>query len=90
VLKGEMSLVGPRPERPYFVEQFSSEIPTYHLRHRVPAGITGLSQVHGLRGDTSIPERVRFDNRYIDAWSIRREVLILVSTLRTFVTRGAR
>jgi exopolysaccharide biosynthesis polyprenyl glycosylphosphotransferase len=90
VLRGEMSLVGPRPERPFFVEQYASEIPQYQLRHRVPVGITGLSQVHGLRGDTSIPERVRFDNHYIDAWSLRREVIILISTLRTFVSRTAR
>jgi exopolysaccharide biosynthesis polyprenyl glycosylphosphotransferase len=90
VVRGEMSLVGPRPERPYFVERFAAEIPSYRLRHRVPAGITGLSQVHGLRGDTSIEERVRFDNRYIDAWSLRRDLVILLATVRTFVCRSTR
>ncbi|MDQ4145734.1 MAG: sugar transferase, partial [Actinomycetota bacterium] len=65
VLKGDMSLVGPRPERPYFVDLFSDLYPSYNARHRLPAGITGWSQVHGLRGDTSIEERAAFDNYYI-------------------------
>ncbi len=61
-----MSLVGPRPERPHFVEQFSQHIPRYTARHRVPAGLTGWSQARGLWGDTSIEERARFDNYYIE------------------------
>ncbi len=66
VLKGDMSLVGPRPERPFFVEQFEQEVPRYGDRHRVPVGLTGLSQVNGLRGDTSIADRAWFDNHYIE------------------------
>jgi exopolysaccharide biosynthesis polyprenyl glycosylphosphotransferase len=66
VLRGEMSLVGPRPERPFFVDQFQQGIPCYADRHRVPVGITGWAQVNGLRGDTSIEERTVFDNHYIE------------------------
>lgn len=81
VLRGHMSLVGPRPERPYFVDRFEEEFDGYSARHRVPVGITGLAQIHGLRGDTSIAERVRFDNRYIDSWSLWRDVKILLRTV---------
>jgi lipopolysaccharide/colanic/teichoic acid biosynthesis glycosyltransferase len=79
VLKGEMSLVGPRPERPHFVEQFAAEIPGYSHRLRVPVGLTGLAQVRGLTGGTSISERARFDNRYIEDWSV-------LGDLRTLAT----
>jgi exopolysaccharide biosynthesis polyprenyl glycosylphosphotransferase len=81
VLRGEMSLVGPRPERPHFVAQFDIEVPRYGDRHRVPAGVTGWAQVHGLRGDTSIAERSRFDNAYIENWSVWRDVGILCHTV---------
>lgn len=81
ILRGEMSLVGPRPERPFFVEQFKADIPRYDDRHRVPVGLTGLAQVHGLRGDTSIEERARFDNHYIENWSLWRDLVILVQTV---------
>jgi lipopolysaccharide/colanic/teichoic acid biosynthesis glycosyltransferase len=81
VLRGDMSLVGPRPERPYFAEQFEREIPRYRDRHRMRAGLTGWAQVHGLHGDTSIHERVRFDNAYIDNWSLWLDIVILVRTL---------
>ncbi len=81
ILRGQMSLVGPRPERPFFVEQFKAEIPHYDDRHRVPIGLTGLAQVHGLRGDTSIEERARFDNHYIENWSLWRDLTILMQTL---------
>jgi exopolysaccharide biosynthesis polyprenyl glycosylphosphotransferase len=81
ILRGQMSLVGPRPERPFFVEQFKAEIPHYDDRHRVPGGLTGLAQVHGLRGDTSIEERARFDNHYIENWSLWRDLTILMQTL---------
>jgi len=81
VLKGEMSLVGPRPERPFFVSRFDDEIPNYSDRHRVPVGMTGWAQIHGLRGDTSLEERVRFDNDYIENWSLTGDLSIL---LRTF------
>lgn len=80
VFRGDMSLVGPRPERPYFVERFSQTHPGYAARHRMPTGITGLAQVHGLRGDTSIEDRARFDNAYIDNWSLWQDVCLLLRT----------
>ncbi|MFC8274488.1 sugar transferase [Streptomyces sp. NPDC057271] len=80
VLRGDMSLVGPRPERPYFVTQFSRVHDGYADRHRMPVGLTGLAQVHGLRGDTSIEDRCRFDNHYIDHWSLWQDVRILLRT----------
>jgi exopolysaccharide biosynthesis polyprenyl glycosylphosphotransferase len=80
VLMGQMSLVGPRPERPFFSDRFRSRISGYEDRQRVPAGITGWAQVHGLRGDTSITERSRFDNQYIEHWSIWRDTVILART----------
>jgi len=81
VLRGDMSLVGPRPERPYFTERFGREILRYSDRARMPAGITGWAQVHGLNGDTSIFERARFDNQYIEYWSPWLDVAILGRTL---------
>jgi exopolysaccharide biosynthesis polyprenyl glycosylphosphotransferase len=80
ILRGDMSLVGPRPERPHFVSEFRQEHPHYVARHRVPSGLTGLAQVHGLRGDTSIAERARFDNYYIENWSLWLDVKILLRT----------
>jgi lipopolysaccharide/colanic/teichoic acid biosynthesis glycosyltransferase len=80
VVRGDMSLVGPRPERPFFVEQFKQEVPHYQDRHRVPVGLTGLAQVNGLRGDTSIDERAWFDNHYIDNWSMGHDLVILART----------
>lgn len=88
VLRGDMSLVGPRPERPHFVERFSREVDRYADRHRVPVGLTGWAQVHGLRGDTSIEDRARFDNYYIDNWSVWLDLVILARTL-THVLRTA-
>lgn len=89
IAKGDMSLVGPRPERPFFVERFAREIPGYPDRHRVPAGLTGWAQVHGLRGDTSIEERAMFDNEYIEYWSLWRDIVILVRTVKSlFVGEG--
>lgn len=81
VLKGDMSLVGPRPERPEYVEQFCLAVPRYLHRHRVPVGMTGLAAVNGLRGDTSIEDRADFDNWYIDNWSLWLDVKILIRTL---------
>jgi exopolysaccharide biosynthesis polyprenyl glycosylphosphotransferase len=81
VLRGDMTLVGPRPERIYFVELLAGQFPRYMARHRVPAGLTGWAQVNGLRGDTSIEDRVRFDNYYIENWSLWLDVQILVRTL---------
>ncbi|MTE21806.1 exopolysaccharide biosynthesis polyprenyl glycosylphosphotransferase [Streptomyces sp. TRM43335] len=88
VLRGDMSLVGPRPERPYFVQRFSGLHPGYAARHRMPAGITGLAQVHGLRGDTSIEDRARFDNHYIDTWSLWQDVRILLHTAGSLFRLG--
>ncbi|MZD04906.1 transferase, partial [Streptomyces sp. SID5785] len=85
VFRGDMSLVGPRPERPYFVLQFGEAHPGYGERHRVPTGITGLAQINGLRGDTSIEDRCRFDNAYIDQWSLWRDITILLRTAAEFV-----
>ena len=87
ILRGEMSLVGPRPERPYFVEQYRAVYPTYDSRHRAPAGLTGHAAVNGLRGDTSIEERARFDNRYIDTWSLWGDAKILLRTVGCVVRR---
>jgi exopolysaccharide biosynthesis polyprenyl glycosylphosphotransferase len=81
VLRGDMSLIGPRPERPHFVEQFGSEVPHYQDRHRAPVGITGWAQVHKLRGDTSIAERVRMDNYYIEHWTPWLDLVIALRTL---------
>jgi lipopolysaccharide/colanic/teichoic acid biosynthesis glycosyltransferase len=88
VLKGEMSLVGPRPERPYFVDQFRVAVPGYDDRHRVPAGMTGWAQVHGLRGDTSIKDRAVFDNHYVENWSLWRDLVILARTVGALVNLG--
>ena len=80
VLKGEMSLVGPRPERPYFVAQFSQELPDYMQRHSVLPGLTGWAQLNGLRGNTSISMRLDFDLYYIRRWSIWFDLFILFMT----------
>lgn len=88
VLRGDMTLVGPRPERPHFVAQFSGSMPRYLARHRVPAGLTGWAQIHGLRGDTSIEERAQFDNRYIENWSLWSDIKILLRTAAS-VFRGS-
>ncbi len=90
VFKGEMSLVGPRPERPVFVDRFKSEIPHYMLRHKVKAGITGWAQVNGWRGDTSLKHRIEFDLYYIRNWSYFLDIKILWLTLwKGFINRNA-
>lgn len=85
VFVGTMSLVGPRPERPEYVERFCAEVPRYWTRHRVPAGLTGLAAVHGLRGDTSIADRAYFDNLYIDNWSLWLDLKIMARTVLAVV-----
>jgi Undecaprenyl-phosphate glucose phosphotransferase len=81
VLRGEMSLVGPRPERPVFIEEFRRNIPRYMLRHKVRAGMTGWAQVNGLRGNTSVEQRIRYDLYYIENWSLLLDLKILCLTL---------
>lgn len=81
VLRGEMSLVGPRPERPPLIEEFRSSIPKYMLRHKMKAGMTGWAQVHGWRGNTSLESRIEYDLHYIENWSMWRDIKILAQTL---------
>jgi exopolysaccharide biosynthesis polyprenyl glycosylphosphotransferase len=82
VLTGDMSIIGPRPERPTFVREFKHKIPRYMLRHRVKSGITGWAQVHGWRGNTSIKKRIQYDLYYIQNWSLSLDFKILWMTLR--------
>jgi len=89
VLLGEMSLVGPRPERPVFVDQFRAVVPRYMERHKEKAGITGWAQVNGLRGDTSIVERTKYDLYYIENWSLFFDLKIIARTVLNLL-RGDR
>jgi exopolysaccharide biosynthesis polyprenyl glycosylphosphotransferase len=88
VLLGDMSLVGPRPEQPYFVEQFRQRIPHYMRRHKEKAGMTGWAQVNGLRGDTSIEDRTRYDLYYVENWSILFDLKIIIRQLVTVFRKG--
>jgi exopolysaccharide biosynthesis polyprenyl glycosylphosphotransferase len=85
VLKGEMSIVGPRPERRHFVEQFTREVPRYLDRHRVKTGMTGWAQVNGLRGNAPIEERTKFDVYYVENWSIVFDLKIILKTIRAVI-----
>ena len=81
VLKGDMSVVGPRPERPYFVDEFRKEIPKYMVKHQVRPGITGWAQIHGCRGDTSIKKRIEYDIEYVENWHIGLDIGIMIKTV---------
>ncbi|TDG11618.1 undecaprenyl-phosphate glucose phosphotransferase [Seongchinamella unica] len=90
VLKGDMSIVGPRPERPVFVEQFKSEVPSYMQKHKVKAGITGWAQVNGWRGNTDLQKRIEHDLYYIENWSLGLDLKIILMTLaRGFINKNA-
>ena len=90
VLKGEMSLVGPRPERPFFVEEFKEEIPRYMIKHQVRPGITGWAQVNGYRGNTSIRKRIEYDLYYIENWTLGLDIKILFLTVfKGFINKNA-
>jgi lipopolysaccharide/colanic/teichoic acid biosynthesis glycosyltransferase len=89
VLRGDMSLVGPRPERPFFVEQFKHRLPQYMLRHKVKAGITGWAQVNGWRGNTSLEKRLEYDLYYIENWSVTLDLKIIwLTVVRGLFQRG--
>ena len=90
VLRGDMSLVGPRPERPFFVEQFKEEIPRYMVKHQVRPGMTGWAQINGYRGDTSIRKRIEHDLYYIENWTVGFDFKILFLTFfKGFINRNA-
>ena len=81
VLKGDMSVVGPRPERPYFVDQFRESIPKYMVKHQVKPGLTGWAQIHGCRGDTSINKRIEYDIEYVENWHMGLDLGIMIKTV---------
>lgn len=90
ILAGKMSLVGPRPERPLFVEKFKEEIPRYMVKHQVRPGLTGWAQINGFRGDTSIEKRVEHDLYYIEHWTMGLDIKILFLTVfRGFINENA-
>ena len=90
ILLGDMSIVGPRPERPQFVEKFQEEIPRYMIKHQVRPGLTGWAQVNGLRGDTSIEERIEHDIFYIENWTVGFDIKIFFMTFFTgFINKNA-
>lgn len=90
VLKGDMSLIGPRPERPFFVDKFKDEVPKYMVKHQVRPGITGWAQVHGWRGDTSIPKRIEYDIYYIENWTLWMDMkIVLMTVFNGFINKNA-
>ena len=90
ILLGDMSLVGPRPERPQYVEKFKEEIPRYMIKHQVRPGLTGWAQINGYRGDTSIRKRIEYDIYYIENWSMSFDFKIMFLTIfRGFINENA-
>jgi exopolysaccharide biosynthesis polyprenyl glycosylphosphotransferase len=90
ILKGDMSVVGPRPERPQFVEKFKEEIPRYMVKHQVRPGLTGWAQINGYRGDTSIKRRIEYDIFYIENWTMSFDIKIMFLTLfKGFINKNA-
>jgi Undecaprenyl-phosphate glucose phosphotransferase len=90
ILKGDMSLVGPRPERPQFVEKFKEVIPRYMIKHQVPPGLTGWAQINGYRGDTSIAKRIEHDLYYIENWTLGFDIKIMFLTIfKGFINKNA-
>ena len=90
ILKGDMSLVGPRPERPFFVEKFREEIPRYMIKHQVRPGMTGWAQINGYRGNTSIRKRIEYDLYYIENWTLGFDIKILFLTIfKGFIKKNA-
>ena len=90
ILKGDMSLVGPRPERPFFVEKFREEIPRYMIKHQVRPGMTGWAQINGYRGNTSIRKRIEYDLYYIENWTLGFDIKILFLTIfKGFINKNA-
>lgn len=90
ILLGEMSLVGPRPERPQFVEKFKEEIPRYMIKHQVRPGLTGWAQINGYRGDTSIRKRIEYDLYYIENWTLSFDIKIMFLTIfKGFINKNA-
>ncbi len=90
ILKGDMSVVGPRPERPQFVEQFKEEIPRYMVKHQVRPGLSGWAQINGYRGDTSIKRRIEYDIFYIENWTMSFDIKIMFLTIfKGFINKNA-
>jgi lipopolysaccharide/colanic/teichoic acid biosynthesis glycosyltransferase len=91
VIRGDMSLIGPRPERPFFVKKYEEEIPRYMIKHQVRPGMTGWAQVHGLRGDTSVKQRIEYDLYYIENWSLLLDMRTALWTVFSgFINENAR
>lgn len=88
VIKGDMSIIGPRPERPYFVNKFRKSIPKYMIKHQIKPGITGLAQINGFRGDTSIKKRIEYDIYYVENWNLKLELIIFLKTF-IYLTKNA-
>ena len=85
IFKGDMSLIGPRPERPYFVNKFKESVPKYMIKHHVKPGMTGWAQINGYRGNTSIVKRIEYDIYYVENWSFLLDMKIIIKTIPTLI-----